>query len=207
MGAGVNSAGVIDFPTSLDQTKQHTFQGTIHLVSIPDTDLQPSNFRYGLQLGNFQLLTDIHMNTVDDRGFNYGEIRAKLKVLPLDDLRTDISVGLLGRYADSTAGETAIDDRISSLFVVVTSQVFLFGETPMLTNVYLDNLYFSLGVKLQAYQFVTAVAEADYVLSDAVAERSFGKIGVEIEGEQNFFFQIFYSSRFNDFMVQIGSGF
>ncbi|MEE8395201.1 MAG: hypothetical protein V3S29_04045, partial [bacterium] len=81
MGAGVNSAGVIDFPTSLDQTKQHTFQGTIHLVSIPDTDLQPSNFRYGLQLGNFQLLTDVHMNTVDDRSFNYGVIRAKLKVL------------------------------------------------------------------------------------------------------------------------------
>jgi hypothetical protein len=207
--AGINAAGLIEFPTALDQTLDHTFHFTTEIVDIGEPDLRLENLRYGYQLGNFQLLFDIHGRTEPERDFDYGEVRAKLRVLPLDEYSTDIAIGLLGRETDDDQGRARIDDRSASLFGVVTSRFFLLEATgPLLVNFYLDNLFASLGAKLEFYQFIMAVAEVDYLHSLTEAEdRAFGKIGLEIQGEQNFYFQVVYADRNENLLFQVGSGF
>ncbi len=206
--AGVNSAEVIEFPTALNQILDHTFHATVEIVDIGDPDLRLENLRYGMQLGDFQLLADAHFITHPDREFNYGELRAKLRVLPLDEIRTNIAVGALGRYADDDAGKARIQNRSASLFTAITNQAYLFGTQGLLTSLYLDNLIFSFGFKLEIYQFILLAGEADYLHSFTDApERTFSKLGIEIEGEQNFYFQLFYSNAADDFLIQIGSGF
>lgn len=207
MSGGVNSAGVIDFPTALDQTRRHTFHFTLDMVDIAETDLRIADLRYGLQLGNFQLLTDFYRVTQPEPEFAYLEVKAKLRILPLEDLRTDISAGILTRQTDESAKEAYFEGRNASLFVVSTSQVFLLGTRPMVLNFYLDNLVFNFGFKAEAYQFINAVAEFDYLHYTESEDNTGYKIGMEVEGEQNFYFQLFYSSRFENLAVQIGSGF
>jgi len=206
--SSIYSAGVIDFPTALDQTEDNTFHGTVEIVDIGEPDLRLANFRWGLQLGNFQLLTDLHIQTEPGEKFDFGEIRAKLRILPLDEISTDIAVGVLGRFADS--GERArFDGRDASLFAILTTQIDVIGDAePLMLNFYLDNLFFSFGFELGVYQFIKVVAEADYLHSRTdVPDRSFAKAGIEIEGEQNFYFQLYYADRNEHFLVQIGTGF
>lgn len=204
----IYSAGVIRFPTALDQTEDHTFHGTVEIEDIGEPDLAMNNARWGMQLGNFQLITDLHMETEPGEAFDFGVIRAKLRVLPLDEISTDIAVGLLYRFAES-GEKKRFDDREASLFGIVTTRLDLIPDTePLLLNVYLDNLFISLGIELGVYQFIRLVAEGDYLHSRPdIAERGSGRIGIEIEGEQNFYFQLFYSDRTDDFLVQIGTGF
>jgi hypothetical protein len=208
LSSDIYSAGVIRFPTALDQTEDHTFHGTIEIEDIGEPDLAMNNARWGMQLGNFQLITDLHMETEPGEAFDFGEIRGKLRVLPLDEISTDIAVGLLYRFAES-GEKQRFDDREASLFGVVTTRLDLIPDTePLLLNLYLDNLFFSLGIELGIYQFIKLVAEGDYLHSRSdLIERGSGRIGIEIEGEQNFYFQLFYSDRTDDFLVQIGTGF
>jgi len=207
--ASINSAGMIEFPTALDQSLAHTLHFTTEVVDIGEPDLRLENLRYGYQLGNFQLLLDLNARTVPERKFDYAELRAKLRVLPLDEFNTDVAVGFLGRKARDDQGEANIDHHSSSLFGIVTSRFFIWDSTgPLLFNFYVDNLYVSMGAKLEFYQFIMAIAEADYLHSQAeVEDRAFGKIGLEIQGEQNFYFQVVYSDRTENLLVQIGSGF
>ncbi len=207
--AGINSSGVVEFPTALNQTLDHTLDFSLDIVDIGEPDVRLENLRYGYQFGDFQLRLDAHYLTEPEREFNFLELRAKLRVLPLDEYSTDIAVGLLGREVQDEADRERIDDRSGSLFGVITSRFFLFENTgPLLVNFYLDNLYASLGAKLEFYQFVSAVAEADLLHSRTAAEeRSFAKLGLEVQGEQNFYFQIIYHDRNDNLLFQIGSGF
>ena len=129
-------------------------------------------------------------------------------MLPLDEISTDIAVGLLYRFAES-GEKKRFDDREASLFGIVTTQLQFIPDTePLLLNVYLDNIFFSLGIELGIYQFIKIVAEGDYLHSRPdVVERGTGRIGIEIEGEQNFYFQLFFSDRTDNVLVQIGTGF
>lgn len=204
----VNAASVIDFPTALDQTETHVFHAAVAIVDLGEPDVRLQNLRYGLQVGNFQLLTDVHMQTEPSERLNFAEIRAKLRVLPLDEISTDIAVGVLGRIANS-GEKNRIDDREASLFAIWTSQIAALDDAePLLINFYLDNLFFSMGAEMGFYQFIKFVAEADFLHSQSDApDRNFTKVGIEIEGEQNFYFQIYYSDRNDDVVVQIGTGF
>ena len=208
VSSSIYSAGVIRFPTALDQTEDNTFHGTIEIEDIGEPDLAMSNARWGLQLGNFQLITDLHLETEPGEAFDFGEIRGKLRVLPIDEISTDLAVGLLYRFAES-GEKKRFDDRDSSLFGILTTQLDLIGDTePLLLNMYIDNLFFSIGIELGIYQFIKVVAEGDYLHSRTdVVERGSGRIGIEIEGEQNFYFQLFYSDRTDNALVQIGTGF
>lgn len=207
--SGVNSAGVIEFPTALDQTRTHTFHASLEIFDIGEPDLRLQNVRYGYQLGNFQLLTDIHVMTTPERDVDFGEIRAKLKVLPLDEFATDVAIGLLGREAKDEAGEERLDDSSASLFAVITSQFHPLDDAgPLLVNFYLDNVFASLGWKFEFYQFVQFIGEVDFLHSLAEAEdRTVSKVGIEMEGEQNFYFQLYYSDRNENFLLQLGTGF
>lgn len=206
--SSINSAGVIDFPTALDQTEDNTFHGTLEIIDIGEPDLRLANLRWGLQLGNFQLLTDLHIQTEPGESFDFGEVRGKLRVLPLDEISTDIAVGILGRFAES-GEKDRIDDREASLFAVLTTQIDVIGDAePLMLNFYLDNIFFSTGFELGVYQFIKVIAEVDYRHSRTdVPDRTFGKFGIEIEGEQNFYFQLYYADRNENFLVQIGTGF
>ena len=206
--AGMNAAGVIDFPTALNQTVSHSFHASVEILDIGEPDLRMDNLRYGYQLGDFQLLTDIHLITKPDRDLDYAEMRAKLRVLPLDEIRTDIAVGYLGRLVEAEEDLARIDERKASLFIIITNQAYLFGTYSLLTNIYADNLFVNFGLKMELYQFILLIGELDYLHSmPELPERTFSKVGIEIEGEQNFYFQFFYSNTNENFLVQIGSGF
>lgn len=206
--AGINSAGVIEFPTALNQTFDHSFDFSLEIVDIGEPDIRLENLRYGYQIGDFQLRLDSHY-LVPRQEFNFLELRAKLRVLPLDEFSTDIAIGLLGRQVQETGDRVRIDDRSASLFGAITSRFFLFESTgPLLVNFYLDNLFVSLGAKLEFYQFISAVVETDMLHSLTSADdRTFVKAGVEVQGEQNFYFQVVYNDRDNNLLLQIGSGF
>lgn len=206
--SSIYSAGVIRFPTALDQTEDNTFHATVEIEDVGEPDLAMANARWGIQFGNFQLITDLHLETEPGEAFDFGEIRAKLRVLPLDEISTDIAVGLLGRFAES-GEKQRYDDRTASLFGIVTTQLDVISDAePLMLNLYLDNLFFSIGIELGLYQFIKVVAEADYLHSVTdIPDRNTGRIGIEIEGEQNFYFQLFYSDRTENTLVQIGTGF
>lgn len=206
--SGINSAGVINYPTAIQQTNDHTFHTTLEIVDLGEPDLRFQNIRYGYQLGDFQLLTDIHLLTMPDRELDYAEVRAKLRVLPIDEIRTDLALGYLVRYAEEEDDLVRIDNHKASLFLIVTTQAYLFGSYSLLTNFYLDNLNANLGLKLEVYQYILLALEADYLHSmPDVEDRSTGRLGLEIEGEQNFYFQIYYDDATEHMMFQLGSGF
>jgi hypothetical protein len=207
--SSIYSAGVIRFPTALDQTEDNTFHGTVEIEDIGEPDLAMSNARWGLQIGNFQLLTDLHLETEPGEAFDFGEIRGKLRVLPLDEISTDIAVGLLFRFAES-GEKQRFDDKEASIFGIITTQLDIIpdAEEPLMLNLYLDNLFVSIGIELGVYQFIKVVAESDYLHSTTdVPDRSTGRLGIEIEGEQNFYFQLFYTDSTENFVVQVGTGF
>lgn len=207
--ASLNAAGVIDFPTALDQPVTNLFHGTVEVIDLGEPDLSLANIRYGLQLGNFQALADFHLQTTPSEKFDFGEIRAKLRILPLDEIGTDIAIGILGRFVENSGEKVRIDDREASLFGVVTVQMLPFDNAgPLVLNFYLDNIFLDFGLKIGLADFISIVAEADYLHSQTnLEDRDFLKAGIEIEGEQNFYFQLYFSDRNDNFLVQIGSGF
>jgi hypothetical protein len=216
-GQGINTAGVIEFPTALDQATTHTFHATVEIFDLGEPDLRPVNFRYGFQIGNFQLLADTYWRT-EPKEYGYSEAKAKLRVLNLDEFRTYGAIGFLARFVDKKEKEpVAIDDRRYSLFAAVSAELFPFASwDAFLVNLYVDNRFASFGLKVPVYQFIHVVAEADYHhgldedlpgLSRKEKERWHSKAGIELEGEQNFYLQLFYSSAGEHARLQIGTGF
>jgi len=214
---GINSAGVIDFPTALDQPTTHAFHGTLEIFDLSEPDLRPVNFRYGFQLGNLQLLADSYWQT-DPKKFDHLEAKAKLRILNLDEYRTYAAIGFLARYVDQKDKEPAvIDDRRYSLFAIATTELYPIANwDAFLFNFYLDNRFADVGLKVPLYQFIRFVAEEDYHhglnedlknLTDNQKERWIGKIGIELEGEQNFYVQFYYSTVGDHVRLQIGTGF
>ncbi|MBI4083587.1 MAG: hypothetical protein HY423_13360 [Candidatus Lambdaproteobacteria bacterium] len=205
---GINAGSIIDFPTALDQRLPNMVHGSIVLFDLGEPDIRASNLRYGVQLGNLQLLGELNFATAPKREFDYGELKAKLRLLNFEPQRTFVAVGALGRYVDGSGERGRVDDRLASLLAVVTTELLPFKNwSGILVNFYLDNRFADLGVKFQVYPSIRAVGELDYLHSTSADERLAGKAGIEIEGEQNFYFQLFYSGRDRHAVVQVGSGF
>lgn len=207
---GVNTASVIEYPTALDQYLQHTVAGTIEVFDIGEPDLALENVRYGVQFGALQVLGDVYLLTEPDREFDHGILRAKLRILYFEPERTSIAVGGLARFSDGTdEGDERIDNRPLSLLAVITSELFPFQEWGgFLVNGYLDNRVANVGLKVQIYRFIKAVAELDYFHSSPnIDDKEQLKGGIEIEGETNFYIQAFYAERLDHLLIQIGVGF
>jgi len=203
-----NSAGVIRFPSALNQTNNNMFHLSLDVIDIGGPEMRAESFRYGHQWGDVQLLMDLYSITRPESDFDYGLVRAKLRILPLDEIRTTMSIGLLGRYADDPEGKARLDDRAASLFAIITNQFYFLGGLETLTNLYVDNVFANFGLKMEIYQFLMLVFESDYYHSMAhLPDRSYNRIGIEVDGEQNFYFQLFYSDALDNVLLQFGSGF
>ena len=206
---GVYQAGIINFPTALNQPTTHTFHGTIELTDVAKPDLSPYNFRYGFQYGAFQLLTDLFWTVEPKKEFDYGEIKAKLQVLSLDEYRSYLAVGLLGRGVRHERERPArIDDKQASLFAISTFELFPFDQWGgFLVNAYVDNRFVSLGLKVQLYQSIQFVAEAEHLHSTLREDKNNGRAGIAFEGLQNFYFQLLWTDQGEHALAQIGAGF
>jgi hypothetical protein len=205
---GVNNAGMIDYPTALDQYLMHTVSGTVELIDAGAPDLAAENIRYGLQLGAFQVQADAYFLTEPKQEFDQGIVRAKLRILQFDPERTSIAVGGLTRLVTGDDGQDRIDHRAFSLLGVVTTELFPFQQWGgILLNGYLDNRVLDLGAKVQLYHFIKAVAEVDWYHSSNIDDKVQSKGGIEIEGQTSFFIQFIWSERFAHVLVTVGAGF
>ncbi len=206
---GINAAGVIDYPTARNQPTTHTLHGTIELTDISEPELHFYNLRYGLQLGAFQLLADGNYALEPRREFDFLEVKAKLQILTLDEFRMQFAVGALGRFVEnSEEREARIDDKTASLFGIYTVELFPFRDWGgFLVNFYLDNRVAVLGLKVQLYQSIQAVAEAEHLHSTLREDDTHGRLGVSFEGLQNVYFQLVYTDQGENWLVQIGTGF
>ena len=209
LDAGVNVSQVIEFPTALDQTYPNLLQGTLEAVSISEPDLRPYNLRYGRQLGNLQLLFNGNWETEPQRQFLRADARAKLRVLNLDAYHTYAAIGAMARATDSKSkDETELDNKPYSLLIAFTSQLDLpLLWKPLLANVYADNQYVTVGVKVPVYQYIELVGEVvdrEAVASDTAVHN---RAGIEFQGEQNFFLQLYFSDQANNVLIQLGTGF
>lgn len=208
---GVNAAGVIDFPTALDQPTPNTLHGTLDFIDLAAPDVRPVNARYGRQFGNLQLLADINWRTEPVREFDYGEAKAKLRVVSFEAQRTFIAIGALGRWTDQKSKDEArLDNKPYSLLGVLTTELYPFDQWgAFLLNFYVDNRFADLGLKVQLYQGIMFLTEVDYHhgdVNDAPNEWR-TKAGFEFAGGQNFYTQILYDDAGNHARIQIGTGF
>jgi hypothetical protein len=206
---GVNTAGVIEYPTALDQFLPRVVAGTIEAIDLGEPRLALENVRYGHQFGAFQLQGDAFFLTHPERDFDHGVIRAKLRILQFDPERLSIAIGALARITVDDAGKRRIDDRPYSLLGIATAELFPFQQWGgILVNAYLDNRVLNGGLKVQIYRFIKAVGELDYFHSSPdLADKIQTKGGIEIEGETSFFVQAFYAERFDHLLIQVGVGF
>ena len=206
---GVYQAGVIDFPTALNQPTTHTIHTTLELTDVAEPILNLYNLRYGFQRGAFQLLADFHYLIEPLHEFDHAEVRAKVQVLRLDEFRSYLALGLLGRAVEKSQERPArIDDRPASLFAVSTFEVYPFSNWGgFLVNLYLDNRWGTVGLKMQLYQSIQAVGEFSRLHSTERHERNFVRAGVAFEGLENFHFQLIWSDQGEHWLVQLGTGF
>ena len=206
---GVYQAGIINFPTALNQPTTHTIHGSLELTDVAEPDLNLYNFRYGFQYGAFQLLTDLNFSIQDEHQFDYGEVKAKLQVLALDEYRSYVAVGLLGRAVQHREERQArIDDKPASLFVISSFELFPFDRWGgFLFNVYLDNRFLTPGLKVQLYESIQAVAELEHLHSTLREDDDNLRAGVAFEGLQNFYFQLIWTDQGEHWLVQVGTGF
>jgi len=208
---GTNSAGIINFPTALDQRTPNLLQGAVELVDLATPDVRFANLRYGRQVGSLQLLADVYDSTEPAREFAYAEAKAKLRVISLDALHTEFAVGALARWTDQRSkDDTLLDNKPYSLLGVFTTELFPFEQWgAFLLNVYLDNRFADAGVKVQLYEGIRFVSETDYHIVDVKDDphKWRFKAGLEFDGDRNFYAQILYDDIGNHARLQIGSGF
>jgi hypothetical protein len=206
---GTYAAGIINFPTALNQPTTHTIHGTLELTDIAKPELHPYNARYGFQYGSFQLLTDFWWRIEPVHEFDYAEIKAKLQVLSLDEYRSYLAVGLLGRAVQHTDERPQrIDNKPASLFLISTFELFPFDQWGgFLLNFYLDNRFVSLGTKIQLYQSIQFVAEAEHLHSTLRKDKDNARAGISLEGIGSFYFQLLWTDQGKHALAQIGAGF
>lgn len=206
---GINQAAVISFPTALNQPTTNNLATTVELTDIAKPKLNLYNIHYGFQHGAFQLINDLNFSIEPTHEFDYGQIRAKLQVLSLDEYRSYVAVGLLGRAVrHSDERQARIDNKTASLFAVSTFEIFPFQNWGgFLFNVYLDNRFLTLGTKIQLYQSIQFVGEAEHLISTKRSDKNNARLGVSFEGEQNAYFQILWTDQGKHWLAQIGTGF
>lgn len=206
---GVNTAGVIRFPTAFNQPTTHTIHSTIELTDIFEPSMNLYNLRYGLQLGGFQWITDFNYTLEPIHEFDYVETKGKFQILALDEFRFYLAVGgLLRGVIDSGERDARIDGRVGSLLIVSSIELFPFDNWGgFLANLYLDNRFVSLGLKVQLYQSIQLVAEGERLHTTGRTEKTHGRVGVSFEGLQNVYMQLLWSDEGEHVLVQIGTGF
>ncbi|HKI98751.1 MAG TPA: hypothetical protein VKB51_09785 [bacterium] len=206
---GINQAAIINFPTALNQPTTHMLHTTLELTDIGKPELNLYNVRYGFQHGAFQLINDLNFAIEPLHEFDYAEVKAKLQVLSLDEYRSYVALGLLGRavrHADER--QARIDDKPASLFVVSTFEIFPFQNWGgFLFNVYLDNRFLTLGTKVQLYQSIQFVGEVEHLHSTLRKDKTNARAGVSFEGLQNFYFQLLWTDQGKHLLAQVGAGF
>ena len=205
---GLNTAGMIAFPTALDQPLDHSIAATLAVFDVGEPDIRAQNVRYGFQWGNAQLLADANFSTEPKKEFDHAEVKAKLRLVTFDKFASSVALGLLGRITDSKAGDARIDEKPFSFFGIFTVELFPFHNWGgFLVNVYLDNRFLSTGLKVQLIDQLQFVGETAYLHSTDVKERTSSSVGIEIAGEQNFYFQVFYNDPTDRVSLQLGTGF
>jgi hypothetical protein len=206
---GVNQAGVINFPTALNQPTTNTLHTTLEITDIGKPELNLYNLRYGFQHGAFQLISDLNFRIEPVHDFDYAEVKAKLQVLSLDEYRSYVAVGLLGRAVRHSDERLArIDNKPASLFIISTFELFPFKDWGgFLLNVYLDNRFLTLGTKVQLYQSIQFVGEVEHLHSTLRQDKTNARAGVSFEGLQNFYFQLLWSDQGKHLLAQVGTGF
>lgn len=205
----VNQAAVSAFPTAFDQPTRHLAQVVLEMTDVKEPIVNLASLRYGFQFRNFQLLTESRYQLAPEHEFDYLQVRGKLRVLNLDEFRTYMAVGLLGRYVQYNS-EIAwrIDDHPTSLFVILTMELFPLQDWGgFLLNFYLDNRYFNTGLKVQLYPSIQFVAEGDYLHNTWREDKFSGRVGFDVSGENSFHFQLLYSDEGKHVLTQIGFGF
>jgi hypothetical protein len=205
----VNLAGVIDYPTALDQSAANIASGRTEAVDLGAPDLRLANLRYGRQFGNLQILTDAYWLSTPVRQFDRAELKLKLRVLTLDGVNTSFALGALARGTDQSGkDQPAIDNKPYSLLGIVTAELLPFPRWgPWLVNFYLDNRFADAGLKVQLHPAIQFVAEVDYHHANPDDQRLHSKAGFELEGEQNFYLQFLYSDDAQHMLLQLGTGF
>lgn len=219
---GMSTSSMVNYPTARDQLTDHALHASFQIEDIEEPLINLESFRYAFQLGNFQVMADARSRLEPEHEFDYAEVKGKLRVLNLDELRTNGAIGILGRgveeHDEELERKARIDDRESSLFGVLTTEVFPFQTWGgVLLNFYLDNRVFSTGAKFQVYQFIKIVDESTWYHSREVDayEAVFGEepdnqtntLGLEFEGEQNFYFQLLYEDVSDSALIRLGTGF
>jgi len=207
---GMYQSGIVFFPTALKQPVEHSFHVTSQVTDTVNPDMDLVNLRHGYQYGAFQLLTDLFYTVEPVREFNYAEMKGKLQILSLDEYRFYMAVGLLVRgVTDSAERKWRIDDRTSSFLGVMSVELFPFYDWGgVLTNLYLDNRYASLGMKIQIFEGIQGVFEMDRLHSSAwVQEKNHARGGLSFEQLENFYLQMLYDDRGKHFFLQLGVGF
>ena len=206
---GVNQAGVIKFPTALNQPTTNTAHLAVELTDVKKPELHLYDVRYGFQHGAFQLIADLNYAIEPVREFDYAELKAKLQVLSLDEYRSYVAVGLLGRgVQDARERKARIDDRPASLFLISTFELFPSVDWGgLLLNFYLDNRFATFGFKTQLYQGIQLVGEWEHLVSTEREDKNNGRAGFSFETMQNFYFQLLWTDQGKHVLVQIGAGF
>ncbi len=206
---GVNQAAIIKFPTALNQSTTHTVHLAVELTDIAKPDLHLYDVRYGFQHGAFQLLADLNYAIEPVREFDYAEVKAKLQILSLDEYRSYVAVGLLGRGVEDARERPArIDDRTASLFAISSFELFPFARWGgTLLNLYLDNRFVTLGLKTQLYQGIQFVGEWEHLHSTERTDKNNGRAGVSFETLHNFYFQLLWTDQGKHALAQVGAGF
>jgi hypothetical protein len=119
-----------------------------------------------------------------------------------------LALGVLGRYTDSDEAEARIDEKTYSFMGIFTVELFPFDDWGgILLNAYLDNIFFTAGLKVQLLEQVKFIAELRYLHSTDIDNRTHSKAGIEIEGEQVFYFQLVYDEATERAVIQLGTGF
>lgn len=206
---GVNTASIIKYPTALNQPTTHTVHGTLELTDIGEPELNIYNLRYGLQLGGFQLLTDLNFALEPMHEFDFGEVKGKMQLLNLEEFRLAVALGLLARVVrESEEREARIDGKTASLFGIVSVELFPFDRWGgFLVNFYLDNRVFELGLKVQLYNTIQLVLEGELLHSTLREDDRNVRGGISIDGGKNLYVQFLVTDEGANYMIQIGGGF
>jgi hypothetical protein len=205
-----NPAGIIQYPTALDQLTPNSVRGTLEIYDLAAPDLRPANLEYGRQWNNVQLLADMDWQP-RARAFDHAEAKAKVRAINFDTQRTYIALGAIARWTDQTSKwKPVFDNRPYSLLGILTTELYPFDAWgAFLFNFYVDNRFADLGLKVPLYESIKFVAETDYHHGDVNnAPRKWrNKAGLEFDGDKDFYMQLFFDDAGNHTRVQMGWGF
>ena len=204
-----NMASISYFPTAFDQPTATLVRTGLEFEDIKEPIINLSNALLGLQWRNLNLGIEGNFQLEPEYEFDYMQARLKARVVNLDEFRTYMAFGILGRWVPIEEERLwRIDDRPASLFAILSIELFPMDDWGgVLFNFYLDNRYFSSGFKVQLYPSIQALGEFDYLHDTWRQDKISGRGGLEFYSEENFFFQLLYSDVGHRWFSVIGMAF